>query len=146
MTFLGEPYMSNPFEIELAVRDSELDAFGVVNNAIFSVYIEHGRHELLRDMGLDIKAIMRTGDALALAEQTLKFFGPLRSGDHFIVSTRISKVSAVRLIFEQAVFRLPEKEKVLEASSVGCFLDKRYKPTRIPADARVKLKLYCDTH
>lgn len=36
--------MSNPFEIELAVRDSELDAFGVVNNAMFSVYIEHGEH------------------------------------------------------------------------------------------------------
>lgn len=37
-------------------------------------------------------------------------------------------------------------QKVLEASSVGCFLDKQYRPARIPPEARVKLKQYCDVH
>ena len=119
---------ADAFSIELAVRDYELDQFGVVNNAVYANYAEHGavalltrndvrqprehlrpssaacllhpcsvihckcspwildldmlrvaRHEFLAHIGIDAHVIARDGDALALAEQTIRFLAPLRS-------------------------------------------------------------------
>jgi YbgC/YbaW family acyl-CoA thioester hydrolase len=124
------------FALDLQVRDYELDQYGVVNNAVYLRYLEHGRHEFLRSLGIDPAAVARSGRALALSEIHVAYKRPLRSRGAFRVRLWVRFVGGARVSFGQAIETLPGGSAVLEAEAVAVFLDEQGRPLRVDPEHR----------
>jgi len=55
------------FSLEMTVRDYECDLQGIVNNSVYMSYLEHARHEYLKQQGLDWPNAVREGINLVVA-------------------------------------------------------------------------------
>ncbi|KAI5011518.1 hypothetical protein ZWY2020_013655 [Hordeum vulgare] len=113
------------FEIEMKVHDTELDKYGVVNNAIYSSYIRNGHDKLLESLGISVDSMVSKGSALLFQK--------------FVVKVQLGQIKGVRLILEHKIETLPDHKLVLEAKGTLVCLDKDYHPTRIFPELSTKL-------
>lgn len=100
------------FQIELEVRDYELDLQGIVNNSVYLNYLEHARHRYLERLGLDFSELHRSGIDAVVTRIELDYITPLTSGDHFIVTIRPGRKGKLRLLFYQEILKLPGKTPI----------------------------------
>ena len=117
------------FKLEFAVRDYECDLAGMVNNASYLNYIEHARHEFLRNKGIDFAGLAQDGIYLVVFRMELDYLFSLRSGDRFYVGTNAERVSRLRFGFQQDIYRLPDEKPVLRAKVIGTAVNEKGKPT-----------------
>jgi acyl-CoA thioester hydrolase len=110
------------FELKFLVRDYECDLLGVVNNAVYQHYLEHGRHEFMHAAGVDFAKLHedRIDPIVARVEIDYKF--PLRSRDRFVVRIGVKREGRLRFVFVQDIFRLPDEKLILNAKVTGVCL------------------------
>lgn len=101
----------SPFEIEMGVRDYEVDSQGIVNNAIYLHYFEHTRHEFCAAAGSSFRSMQEAGIDPVLRSISVDYLSPLRLGDHFASSLTMRR-EGPRFIFDQQIFRLPDRAPV----------------------------------
>ncbi len=87
------------------VRDSELDAQGIVNNAVYFNYMEHARHKYAKSLGIDFFEMHKQGFDLVLVHTEIDYKAPLKSGDEFIVNSKLEVYGRIRFIFIQEIIR-----------------------------------------
>ena len=92
-------------EIELEVRDYELDLQGIVNNSVYQNYLEHGRHKYIQTIGLDFHKLHQDGWDPVVTRAELDYKVSLSSGDTFTVRTRVELQGRLRFIFVQEIVR-----------------------------------------
>lgn len=106
---------SHPESISFEVRDYECDLQGIVNNAVYQNYLEHARHQFLKKHGLDFARLTKEGVHLVVVRAELEYKAPLRSGDKFVIESRLKKLSEVRFAFIQDIYLLPERKAALKS-------------------------------
>jgi acyl-CoA thioester hydrolase, YbgC/YbaW family len=127
------------FSIEFAVRDYECDIQGIVNNANYQHYLEHARHEFLISRGISFAALHKEGLDLIITRIEIDYKYPLRSRDKFVIRLNIRREGNLRVVFDQHIFRLPDKKLIVKASIVAVAI-KNGKPVA-PGDLIPRLGL-----
>jgi len=107
------------FEMPIKVRDYEVDAEGIVNNANYLHYLEHTRHEFCEQAGLSFKKMHLNGIDPVLSRVEIDYKTPLGLGDSMISKLNISRHGPV-FIFEQDIDK-PDGTPVIRAKvSIAC--------------------------
>lgn len=121
------------FELNLVVRDYELDTQGVVNNSVYQNYLEHARHEFLKSVGLNFNKLHKNGTDAVVHKVELVYKKPLMGDDQFVVKTHAKPSGNVRFVFYQNIYRIPDHELILKGVVTAVFM-KDGRPTRPPEE------------
>jgi len=121
------------YNLEFSVRDYECDLQGVVNNANYQHYLEHARHEFMISQGLSFSGYHEQGLDLIVTRIEIDYKFPLRSRDKFVVRLALHRQGNVRVVFDQAIFRLPD-EKLVAKAVVVAVATRNGKPVAPPED------------
>ncbi len=121
------------YELELSVRDYELDLQGIVNNSVYQNYFEHARHEYLYSRNINFAGLHEQGKDLIVTRVEIDYKQSLKSHDRFRVTVDTAREGHLKLVFNQVIRRLPDDELVARAKVYGVALDngKPVRPERI---------------
>jgi acyl-CoA thioester hydrolase len=125
------------FRLELKVRDYECDAQGIVNNAVYQNYLEYCRHEFLLSAGIDFNRLTREKIFLVVVRAELDYKAPLRGGDAFWIGLNLERLSPLRFVFLQDIYRRDDGRQVLAARTTGTALNASGHPFLPPIIGRL---------
>jgi acyl-CoA thioester hydrolase len=125
--------------LPLRVYYEDTDLAGIVYYANYLKFIERGRSEWVRALGVDQVALRADrGIVFAVRRVEADYLRPARFGDDLTVLTRLREISGVRIVVEQEVQRLGERLFQAVVTLV-CLTDDGH-AARIPADVRALLQ------
>lgn len=116
------------FELEIKVRDYELDCENIVNNAVYLHYLEYTRHEFCEHAGLSFKEMHERGIDPVLNKIEVEYKVPLRSND-IMLSRLWIEMKGARFVFHQDIYKKGTEELCLK-SIVSCVCMENGKLTR----------------
>jgi acyl-CoA thioester hydrolase len=119
---------SYTFLFEMSVRDYECDMQGIVNNSVYQNYLEHVRHEYLKQVGISFSDYTQQGINLVVVRAELDYKSSLISGDRFLVGLNFRRESVLKFAFYQDIFRLPDHKQVLKEKIIGTALNQKGRP------------------
>ena len=133
--------MSAPHRHSIRVYYEDTDFSGVVYHASYLRFMERGRTELLRDLGIHQQAI-HSGDtdhkpfAFVVRGMNIEFLKAAKMDDVLVVETSAKEVKGASAILAQRVLR---GEEVLVTADVRVAAVADGKAARLPAEVREKL-------
>lgn len=114
------------------VRYAETDPMKYVYYGNYAQYLEIGRVELFRSIGMSYDEIENQGIWLPVSEYKIKYLKPGKYDENLEIHTYVRKKPMARIEFEYEIFN-PAGEKITEASTTLYFYDAATKKiTRCP--------------
>lgn len=119
-------------EISFRVRYGETDQMGVVYHGNYAQYMEMGRVEWLRKMGISYKNMEENGIMLPVISLHVDYKKPAVYDDLITVRTILKKAPTVKIEFDFEIYN-EAREILAKATVVLAFIDmKRNRPVGCP--------------
>jgi acyl-CoA thioester hydrolase len=87
-------------EVEIRVRYGEVDRMGYLHHGNYALYLEIGRTELIRELGLSYRVMEDQGVLLPVRDLTINYKQPALYDDVVRVKTTLSERPAVKVLFD----------------------------------------------
>ncbi len=128
-----------PFAIPVRVYYEDTDTAGVVYYANYLRYLERGRTEWLRALGVEqLRLAEETGLVFAVRSLNIEYLKPARLDDQLAVLTELTLAGRAQVTLKQWIERVGET--LVEATvRVACLDAKKMRPAALPADLRRKM-------
>jgi len=89
----------------IRVRYAETDAMGIVHHAVYPVWMELGRSDLLRQLGQSYAEWEQQGVMMSVAELRVRYRAPARYDELVEVRTRLKDAGRRKVVFAYGVGR-----------------------------------------
>jgi len=119
-------------EIQIRVRYGETDQMGVVYHGNYALYLEMGRVEWLRKLGISYKKMEESGIMLPVISMSLNYKKSACYDDVINVKTQLKNLPTAKIEFDYEITN-EQGEIILTANVVLAFIDmKTNRPIRVP--------------
>lgn len=132
MTPIPDPSAAYNFHTEVRVRLPETDAMGIVFHGNYFTYLEVGRVDYLRNLGLaeGIRPIRDFENVVVSAH--VDFHSPARLDDPLTIDVRVAEIKNSSFRFEFRIRHRIENRRVAVGYTTHCALGDDFKPIRVP--------------
>jgi acyl-CoA thioester hydrolase len=121
-------------EIRLRVRYAETDQMGVVYHANYLVWMEMGRTELCKSIGVRYRDMEEAdGVLLAVAEASCRYLYPARYDDEVVVQTGITQATSRLVRFSYQILLAESRTALATGSTTHVFCGRDMRPRKLPA-------------
>ena len=124
--------------LPLRIYYEDTDLAGIVYYANYLKFIERGRSEWVREMGVDQAAMKRDeGVVFAVRRVEADYHSPAKYDDEVVVTTEVDTVTGARLVVKQTVER--DGTVLFSARVTIVAINEGGAPARLPAAFRRNL-------
>ena len=107
------------FILPVRVYYEDVDVAGIVYYANYLRYLERGRSEWIRDIGIDQSYLIEQEFAFVVTEVNIKYLKPARFNDMLEVVTEVESTGRARMLFKQTVRNKEQKELIYVQADVS---------------------------
>jgi acyl-CoA thioester hydrolase len=120
-------------ETRLRVRYAETDQMGVVYYANYYVWMELGRVELVRSLGMIYKDLEeKEGLLLAVIESSCRYLRPARYDQEIVVETEVANTTHRVVEFKYRIRSAHPAQMLAEGATKHMWLNREWRPARLP--------------
>ncbi|MDP1028551.1 tol-pal system-associated acyl-CoA thioesterase [Sphingomonas sp. KR1UV-12] len=135
MTAVDQPsegrFVDREHRFPVRVYFEDTDLSGVVYHANYLRYMERARSTMLRQAGIDQRAVHEAGEgAYVVADLQIRYRAPARLDDALLVASRVVEVGPARVVIHQTVRR--DALVLTDARVVAALVTPAGRPRRQP--------------
>lgn len=120
-------------ETRLRVRYAETDNMGVVYHSNFAIWFEVGRVELMRQLGLEYRAMEKEDNChIPVVDLRVRYKAPALYDDEIVVRTRIANARQSLLHFTYEVLRAGDGTLLATGETMHIIVDDNFQRRALP--------------
>jgi acyl-CoA thioester hydrolase len=118
----------------------DTDFSGVVYHARYLHFLERGRSDFLRCLGVEQAEMAVDGEksAFVVRHMEIDFLASARMDDILTILTRTETAAGARMVLRQTI--LTESARLMEATVTIALINAMNRPRRLPADLQQKMR------